>query len=73
MKSPSSSGPTAANVLTATDGGTAGLRALTHNRVDERAALPRGSTSNYFRTREALILGIVERDGVRLYKPASAR
>ena len=41
--------------------GTEGLRALTHVRVDERARLPRGSTSNYFRTRAALLNGVVER------------
>ncbi|MCF4121596.1 TetR family transcriptional regulator [Antribacter sp. KLBMP9083] len=40
--------------------GTAGLRALTHARVDERAGLPKGSTSNYFRTRAALTTGVVE-------------
>jgi len=38
--------------------GTAGLRALTHARVDERAGLPKGSTSNWFRTRSALLLGV---------------
>lgn len=38
--------------------GTQGLRALTHARVDERAGLPKGSTSNYFRTRKALLLGV---------------
>ncbi|SKC35116.1 TetR/AcrR family transcriptional regulator [Krasilnikoviella flava] len=38
--------------------GTEGLRALTHGRVDERAGLPRGSTSNYFRTRTALLAGV---------------
>jgi DNA-binding transcriptional regulator YbjK len=32
-----------------------GLRALTHARVDERAGIPEGSTSNYFRTRAALL------------------
>jgi DNA-binding transcriptional regulator YbjK len=37
--------------------GTEGLRALTHARVDERAGIPRGSTSNYFRTRSALLAG----------------
>lgn len=36
-----------------------GIRALTHARVDERAGLPKGSTSNWFRTREALIAGLV--------------
>ncbi len=40
--------------------GTEGLRALTHARVDHRAGLPRGSTSNYFRTRSALLAGVVE-------------
>ncbi len=39
--------------------GTRGLRALTHARVDEHAGLPRGSTSNYFRTRAALLEGVV--------------
>ncbi|WP_109211104.1 MULTISPECIES: TetR/AcrR family transcriptional regulator [Microbacterium] len=38
--------------------GTGGLRALTHMRVDERAGLPKGSTSNYFRTRAALVAGV---------------
>jgi DNA-binding transcriptional regulator YbjK len=41
--------------------GTQGMRGLTHRAVDAAADLPSGSTSNYFRTREALILGIVER------------
>jgi DNA-binding transcriptional regulator YbjK len=41
--------------------GTEGLRALTHGRVDERAGIPRGSTSNYFRTRSALLAGVTER------------
>lgn len=36
-----------------------GIRALTHARVDERAGLPKGSTSNWFRTRTALIGGLV--------------
>ena len=40
--------------------GTEGLRAITHLRVDERAGLAGGSTSNYFRTRAALLQGIVE-------------
>jgi DNA-binding transcriptional regulator YbjK len=35
--------------------GSAGSRGLTHRAVDEAAALPPGSTSNYFRTREALL------------------
>lgn len=40
--------------------GTEGLRALTHRRVDERAGVASGSTSNYFRTRDALIAGVAE-------------
>lgn len=39
--------------------GEQGLRALTHARVDAEAGLPRGSTSNYFRTRRALLDGLV--------------
>lgn len=39
--------------------GSEGLRALTHGRVDEKAALPRGSTSNFFRSRQALLVGVV--------------
>jgi AcrR family transcriptional regulator len=38
-----------------------GVRALTHLRVDDRAGLPRGSTSNHFRTRSALVSGVVDR------------
>jgi AcrR family transcriptional regulator len=56
-----------------------GLRALTHARVDERAGIPRGSTSNYFRTRAALLDGvagqILERELSRVdvaFAPASA-
>ena len=40
--------------------GAEGVRALSHARVDERAGLPPGSTSNWFRTRRALIGGIVD-------------
>jgi DNA-binding transcriptional regulator YbjK len=40
--------------------GAEGVRALSHARVDERAALPPGSTSNWFRTRRALLGGIVD-------------
>jgi DNA-binding transcriptional regulator YbjK len=39
--------------------GEQGMRALTHARVDQRAGLPKGSTSNWFRSREALIGGVV--------------
>jgi DNA-binding transcriptional regulator YbjK len=40
--------------------GTQGLKALTHRRIDQRAHLPPGSTSNYFRTRDALLTGVVD-------------
>jgi DNA-binding transcriptional regulator YbjK len=40
--------------------GAEGVRALTHARVDERADLPPGSTSNWFRTRRALLAGVVD-------------
>ena len=39
--------------------GADGVRALTHARVDARAGLPPGSTSNWFRTRRALLGGVV--------------
>jgi DNA-binding transcriptional regulator YbjK len=39
--------------------GEQGIRALTHTRVDERAGLPKGSTSNWFRSRDALVAGVV--------------
>ena len=40
--------------------GSEGVRALSHARVDERAGLPPGSTSNWFRTRRALLGGVVD-------------
>lgn len=40
--------------------GAEGVRALTHARVDDRADLPAGSTSNWFRTRRALLAGVVD-------------
>lgn len=40
--------------------GEQGVRALTHARVDERAGLAPGSTSNWFRTRRALLAGVVD-------------
>lgn len=39
--------------------GTAGIRALTHGRVDTAAGLAPGSTSNHFRTRAALLHGVI--------------
>ena len=41
--------------------GEQGMRALTHRAVDATAGLPTGSTSNYFRTSDALLTGVVER------------
>ncbi|MFS8102414.1 TetR/AcrR family transcriptional regulator [Lentzea alba] len=40
--------------------GTEGLRGLTHARVDDRAGLPKGSASNYFRSRAALLDGVMD-------------
>ncbi|WP_175439334.1 TetR/AcrR family transcriptional regulator [Streptomyces vilmorinianum] len=36
-----------------------GLRGLTHRAVDGRASVPAGSTSYYFRTRQALLAGVI--------------
>jgi AcrR family transcriptional regulator len=41
--------------------GNYGSRMLTHAKVDERAGMPDGTTSYYFRTRNALLLGIASR------------
>ncbi|MFJ2503920.1 TetR/AcrR family transcriptional regulator [Microbacterium sp. AGC62] len=43
-----------------------GSRGLTHRAVDIAAQVPTGTTSNYFRSRDALIEGLVERIGERL-------
>lgn len=51
---------------------TEGLRALTHARVDERAGIPRGSASNYFRTRVALRTGVAQRILERELTPVGA-
>lgn len=40
--------------------GNEGVHALTHGRVDAAAELPPGSTSNHFRTRAALVAGVIE-------------
>lgn len=40
--------------------GTDGMRRLTYQAVDTRAGVPAGTTSNYFRSRDALLDGIVE-------------
>ncbi|WP_448808269.1 TetR/AcrR family transcriptional regulator [Agromyces bauzanensis] len=43
-----------------------GARGLTHRAVDQAAGVPQGTTSNYFRSRDALIAGLVDRIGERL-------
>ncbi|GAB2970990.1 TetR/AcrR family transcriptional regulator [Saccharothrix stipae] len=40
---------------------TKGMRGLTHRAVDAAAGVPTGSTSAYFRTRKALVEGVVQR------------
>src|SRR5213078_25177 len=45
-------------------GGT-GIHGLTHRAVDSAAGLPAGSTSNHFRTRDALLNAVVERFAAR--------
>ena len=37
-----------------------GARGLTHGAVDDHAGLPKGSTSNYYRTRDALLGGVLD-------------
>ncbi|GAA3394567.1 TetR/AcrR family transcriptional regulator [Cryptosporangium minutisporangium] len=41
--------------------GSQGTRALTHRAVDAEGDLPAGTTSNYFRSRDALLSGILGR------------
>lgn len=41
--------------------GHGGVHALSHRAVDEKTGLPPGTTSNYFRSREALLTAVVER------------
>jgi AcrR family transcriptional regulator len=45
--------------------GEGGIHALTHRAVDTAAGLPAGSTSNHFRTRDALLDAVVERFAAR--------
>lgn len=44
----------------------AGARGLTHRAVDRAAGVPAGTTTNYFRSRAALLQGLVARIGERL-------
>src|SRR5688572_10321143 len=48
-----------------------GARGLTHRAVDGEAGVAEGTTSNYFRTREALSTAIAARIDARL-RPATA-
>jgi AcrR family transcriptional regulator len=43
-----------------------GSRGLTHRAIDDAAGVPVGTASNYFRSRDALIAGLVDRIGERL-------
>ncbi len=45
--------------------GERGFHALTHRAVDAAAGVPAGSTSNHFRTRDALLDAVVERFSAR--------
>lgn len=45
--------------------GERGIHALTHRAVDAAAGRPAGSTSNHFRTRDALLDAVVERFAAR--------
>lgn len=51
------------NLLDAAIGilGSQGVRALTHRAVDAAAAVPTGSTANYFKTRDMLISAVADR------------
>jgi DNA-binding transcriptional regulator YbjK len=42
-----------------------GVRGVTHRAVDAAAGIPAGSTSNYFRTKDALLMAVVERFATR--------
>jgi DNA-binding transcriptional regulator YbjK len=43
-----------------------GARGLTHRAIDAEAGFPRGTSSNYFPTRDAIIEAIIARIGARL-------
>lgn len=45
--------------------GSQGVRQLTHRAVDAAARVPAGSTSNYFKTRDALVRAVVDRFAAR--------
>jgi AcrR family transcriptional regulator len=43
-----------------------GARGLTHRAIDAEARVPTGTTSNYFRSRDALVVGLFDRISERL-------
>ncbi len=47
--------------------GDSGVHAVTHRAVDGAAGLAAGSTSNYFRSRDALLEAVVERFAARAH------
>lgn len=49
-----------------------GARGLTHRAVDAEAAVPPGTTSRYFRTREALVVAVVDRAAELQYAEMAA-
>lgn len=48
-----------------------GARGLTHRAVDDEAGVPRGTASNYFRRRDAIVDAIIARIGERLMPDAA--
>nr|WP_296775662.1 TetR/AcrR family transcriptional regulator [Rhodococcus sp. (in: high G+C Gram-positive bacteria)] len=48
-----------------------GARGLTHRAIDDEAHVPRGTTSNYFKARDDVIAGLIERIGDRLAPDAA--
>ncbi|MCK9875448.1 TetR family transcriptional regulator [Frankia sp. Ag45/Mut15] len=52
--------------------GSGGSRALTHRAVDRRAGVAEGTTSNYFRTRQALVAGVLARIARRESAPSTS-
>lgn len=43
-----------------------GARGLTHRAIDDEAGVPKGTASNYFRSRNDVVSGLVDRIGERL-------
>jgi AcrR family transcriptional regulator len=50
----------------------AGVHGVTHRAVERRAGLPEGTASNYFRSREALLVAVAERVGELHYADMNA-